>query len=153
MGYDPPHVTVYIGMTADYYCLCFTILFLLHLIALFVMKNYLSDDFQQLNVLDKLLHSAESTSFPFAVMDWDYKRHGGPKQHYERMKKIQLEVVWNIIINGLFNCFLLIPLVYLCKLYIKSAYFLLFYRKKYVCMINKTEKVIQKPSLTYSKLA
>ena len=84
------------------------------------MKCYLSEDFQQLNFLDKVLHCAESMSFAFPVRDWDYHKHGGPKEHYARMKSNQRETLWNININLFVNCCYLLPLVYFCKLFIYS---------------------------------
>ena len=80
-----------------------------------IMKNIVSDEFKQLNILDQVLHCAESSSFPFSVYDWDYRKDGGPVEHYKRMKKTRLETMLNVMINCVFSCCLLTPLVYLCK--------------------------------------
>ena len=114
LGYDPPNVTVYTGISARYYGVIFLVIFLIHMAALFLLKSFFSQDFTELNVLEKVLHCAESTSFPYAVRDWDFKK-GGPQEHYARMKDVRFEVSWNISINLIFNCSLLVPLVYLCK--------------------------------------
>ena len=103
-------------MSAKYYCIVFVIIFALQLIALFIMKIIVSDDFKQLNILDQVLHCIESSSFPFSVNDWDYHKDGGPVEHYKRMKKTRLETMLNVTINCVFSCCLLTPLVYLCKL-------------------------------------
>ena len=116
MGYTPPSVTLYTGMSAKYYCILFAIIFALHLIALFIMKSIVSNDFNEMNILDKILHCVESSSFPFCVNDWDFRNDGGPVEHYKRMKKTRFETMLNVMINCFFSCILLIPLVYLCKL-------------------------------------
>ena len=117
LGYDPPPVSVYTGMSTYSYCVCFIVINFLHIIVLMILKNCVSHDFQLLNILDKVLHCAESTSFAFAVRDWDYHKYGGPNEHYAQMKRNQCETIWNIIINLFFNLCYLVPLVYLCKLF------------------------------------
>ena len=115
LGYDPPSASVYTGMSTQSYFVCFLVMNVLHILFLMIMKSCLSQDFQQLNFLDKVLHCAESTSFAFPVRDWDYHKHGGPKEHYARMKSNHRENLWNININLFVNCCYLLPLVYLCK--------------------------------------
>ena len=119
LGYDPPSASVYTGMSTQSYFVCFIVMNVLHILFLIIMKSCLSEDFQQLNFLDKVLHCAESMSFAFPVRDWDYHKHGGPHQHYARMKSNHRETLWNININLFVNCCYLLPLVYLCKLFIQ----------------------------------
>ena len=113
--YDAPDVSYYTGMPYFYYCIVFVVLYFAHLIALLILKQNVSQDFKKLNLLEKLLHCLASTSFAFPVKDWDFEKGGGPHEHYARMKANHYETKWNIIINLLFNCCLLVPLVYLCK--------------------------------------
>ena len=115
LGYDPPPVTAYTGMSTRYYSLVFVILLVVHILTLMALKSKVSPDFQELNWLDKFLHSIESTNFPFAVNDWDLPKVGGVNEYYERMRNVRLEVVCNVAINLIFNCCLLTPLIYLCK--------------------------------------
>ena len=116
LGYDPPPVTVYTGMSSGNYCWCFFMMLIIHILALMFMKGKVSPDFRKLNLLDRLLHSAVSTNFPFAVNDWDLKKTDRFEEYYENMTNNRLEVVLNIMINLIFNLFLLTPMEHLCKL-------------------------------------
>ena len=115
LGYDPPDATLYTRVSGGYYCLIFAIIYALHILALFVMKKIVSTDFKNANMFEQMVHTLESTNFAFPLQDWDCKKSGGPDEHYGRMKENQVEVIWNIIINFIFNCLLLTPLSYLCK--------------------------------------
>ena len=117
LGYDPPPVTVYTGMTAGNYCWCFFAMLFVHILVLMFMKGKVSRDFRRLNLLDRLLHAAVSTNFPFAVNDWDLIKTDRLDEYHEKMRSNRTEVVWNIVINLIFNLFLLTPMVYLCKYY------------------------------------
>ena len=110
LGYDPPNETVYTGISSFYYCLCFMGLHILQTLALFIMKWNGSKDFKNANFLEKILHTAESTNFAYSMYDWDFKRSGGPNEHYARMKEGRLEIIWNIVINLIANCVLITPL-------------------------------------------
>ena len=120
LGFDPPPVTAYSGISGMMYCISFIVMFVLHLIILIILKINVSTDFQNLNLLEKLLHAAQSTNFPFSVNDWDVLTRNGPNEHYVKMKENEFEVIWNIVINVVFNCFLVAPMVYLCKLEIQN---------------------------------
>ena len=115
LGYDPPDVTVYTGISAGYYCLIFAIISVAQMIVLFVMKWNASSDFQNANIIEKALHVAESTNFPYSMFDWDFIKKGGPNQHFARMKESRLEIILNIVINVIVDMLLLSPLTYLCK--------------------------------------
>ena len=67
LGYDPPNETVYTGISGNYYCLYFFILYLCQTVAIFILKKKLSSDFRNSNIFDQFLHSAESTNFAFAM--------------------------------------------------------------------------------------
>ena len=53
------------------------------------MKKIVSKDFNKENIFEQLLHSVESTNFAFSMNDWDFKKSGGPDEHYSRMKDIR----------------------------------------------------------------
>ena len=79
------------------------------------MKKIVSKDFNKENIFEQLLHSVESTNFAFSMNDWDFKKSGGPDEHYSRMKDIRVEIISNIIINFVANIILLTPLTCLCE--------------------------------------
>ena len=89
-----------------------------HILVLMFMKGKVSRDFRRLNLLDRLLHAAVSTNFPFAVNDWDLIKTDRLEDYHEKMRNNRTEVVWNIVINLIFNLCLLTPMAYLCKYYI-----------------------------------
>ena len=107
-------------MQARYYCLWFFVLIVAQILAILVLKSYVSSEFQKLNKLDKLLHCAVSSNFPFSTRDWDFQNDGGPDEYYARMKENGFEVTVNIFINWFFNTLLLTPMVYLCKYNLKQ---------------------------------
>ena len=74
------------------------------------MKKFISKDFNNTKILEQLLHATESTNFAFSLNDWDFRKSGGPSEHYAAMKSNQKEVIWNIVINFVSNCILLTPL-------------------------------------------
>ena len=117
LGYDPPDETVYTGISASNYCLCFGILSVLHMVVLFILKWNVSSDFRNSNIFDQTLHVAESTNFPYSMYDWDDIKSGGPNELYIRMKSCRIEIILNIIINMVVSMLLLTPLTYLCKYY------------------------------------
>ena len=119
LGFDSPNETLYTGISATAYCLCFVILYLCQTLAIFIMKWKFSTDFRSANLLDQVLHVAESTNFAFSMHDWDVKKTGGPNENYERMKAVRFEIILNILINLATNLILLTPLPCLCK-YSKS---------------------------------
>ena len=121
LGYDPPSSIVYTGISGAYYCMYFAVLYAIHVLALFVMKKLVSSDFSKTNILEQLLHAIESTNFGFSLNDWDFRKSGGPDEHYATMKSNQKEVIWNIIINFISNCILLTPLPCLCECH-KSSF-------------------------------
>merc|ERR1711971_1315536 len=86
LGYDPPPVTVYTGMTAGNYCWCFFAMLFVHILVLMFMKGRVSRDFRRLNLLDRLLHAAVSTNFPFAVNDWDLIKTDRLDEYHEKMR-------------------------------------------------------------------
>ena len=81
------------------------------------MKWNASSDFRNANIVEKALHVAESTNFPYSMFDWDFIKKGGPNQHFARMKESRLEIILNIVINVIVDMLLLSPLTYLCKYY------------------------------------
>ena len=93
--------------------------FVAHLIAIAILKQNVSKDFQNVNLLDKILHCVECISFAYPLYDWDFKKRGGVNENYERMKNVHFEGAWNIFINLIFSCCHLVLLIFLSKYHFK----------------------------------
>ena len=115
LGYDPPDKTVYTGISSTHYTIIFCLLYFCHILAIFIMKRSVSEDFRNANIFNKILHSVESTNFAYSMNDWDFQKTGGPNEHYKRMTDVRLEIILNILINLGINLLLLTPLPFLCK--------------------------------------
>lgn len=100
-------------MQARYYCLWFVVLIAAQILAIMVLKSYVSSEFQKLNGFEKLLHCVVSSNFPFSTRDWDFRNDGGPEEHNARKEENSFEVTVNIFINWFFNTLLLSPVIYL----------------------------------------
>ena len=108
-----PDVTLYIGLNWHSYLIIFFAHVALHMVIIFIAKYMLSQVFKHdFNLLDKLIHSFENTNVPFNCQEWD-DGIGDAEQHRRRMRMNWKEGLVVIIINAVFNTFLLIPLCYL----------------------------------------
>ena len=109
----PPDVTLYIGFTWRPYLFMFFGHVGIHMIVIFIAKLFISQAFRQdLNILDKVLHSLENTNVPFNAKEWD-DGEGDAEEHRRRMHSNWKEGLVTIIINAVFNTSLLVPLYYL----------------------------------------
>ena len=110
---SPPDFTLYIGLSPRYYLLIFFASIGIHMIVIFVTKCKLSEDFwKSFNLLEKIIHCLENTNLPYNTKEWDDGK-GDASEHKKRMRSNWFEVLAVIIINGIFNLLLLVPLIYL----------------------------------------
>ena len=58
------------------------------------------------------MHAFQSVATPFSSKDWAYGE-GSCKQHFERMKMVEKEVIGTIKINAVFLVLHILPLAYL----------------------------------------
>ena len=112
--YAPPPITTYTYFTLQQYFGIFAGLLAFQTFVIFVVKYFWSLDFKNLNCLEKLLHSIESSHFAFPVHDWDHEQ-GSCEDHMYRMKRNRTETLIVTMINLGFNLILLFPLAILCK--------------------------------------
>ena len=112
--YAPPPITTYTYFTLQQYFGIFAGLLAFQTFVIFVVKYFWSLDFKNLNCLEKLLHSIETSHFAFPVHDWDHEQ-GSCEDHMYRMKRNRTETLIVMMINLGFNLILLFPLGILCK--------------------------------------
>ena len=110
---SPPDYTYYTGVQLRYFLLAFFILIGLQVLVNFLVKRKLSLPFlKELNFLEKVIHCFENTNIPYNAKEWDDGK-GDAKEHIKRKQANWKEVLAIIIINGVFNLLLLVPLCYL----------------------------------------
>ena len=108
-----PDVTLYTGLTWLPYLYIFFAHVAIHTLVIFIAKFKLSQVFKHgFNLLDKFIHSLENTNLPFNCQEWDDGK-GDAEEHRRRMCLNWKEGLIIIIINSVFNSFLLVPLYYL----------------------------------------
>ena len=66
--------------------------------------------FQQLNILEKVIHCLESTNLPYNVQEWDTPREGQAEDHVKWMKANRIEGLALITLNFIFKLVMLIPI-------------------------------------------
>ena len=112
---SPPDYTYYTGIGLQLYLLIFFIWTGIHMSVIFMAKSKLSSSFwNNFNILEKIIHCLENANIPYNGKEWDDEK-GDAKEHRIRMKNNWFEGLTVILINGVFNLVLLIPLVYLGK--------------------------------------
>ena len=112
---SPPDYTIYTGIGLQLYLLVFFIWTGIHMSVIFMAKRKLSNAFwNDFNILEKIIHCFENANIPYNSTEWDDDK-GNAKEHRIRMKNNWFEGLIVILINGVFNLVLLIPLVYLGK--------------------------------------
>ena len=108
-----PDVTLYTGFTWRPYLYILFAHIAIQAIVIFIAKFKLSLVFKySFNLLDKFIHSLENTNLPFNCREWD-DGTGDAEEHRRRMCLNWKEGLVIIIINGVFNSSLLVPLYYL----------------------------------------
>ena len=112
---SPPDYTYYTGVQLRYFLLAFFISIGLQVFVNFLVKSKLSLPFlKELNFLEKFIHCFENTNIPYNTKEWDNDK-GDANQHIKRKEANWIEGLVMIIINGVFNTILLIPLCFLGK--------------------------------------
>ena len=111
-----PDYTFYVGFKLKFYLIAFFAHLGVHMLAIFVAKIKLSLSFKHsFNILEKFIHCLENSNLPYNAKEWD-DGEGDAQAHKDRMQSNWFEVLAIILINGLFNILLLLPLFFLGEL-------------------------------------
>ena len=111
-----PDYTFYVGFKLKIYLALFFAHVGLHMLVIFVAKTKLSLSFKDsFNVLEKFIHCLENSNLPYNAKEWDDGK-GDAQAHKDRMQSNWFEVLAIILINGIFNLLLLLPLFFLGEL-------------------------------------
>ena len=107
---SPPSYTTITYFSLGEYFIGFCIILFVQTISVFMAKCVLCQHFKELNVFEKVLHSIENINIPFNSEEWDNGK-GDAEAHQNRMKKNSREIMFVMLVNFIFNSFMLIPLV------------------------------------------
>ena len=110
----PPPYSLYTGLDSKSYFLIFAVLWSLQVFLIWLKNFRRSKIFRTLSGFDQVMHSWQSVICPAPSVDWSVGQ-GGYKEHFDRMKTIENEVVETTMINSVFQGFHILPLVYLGK--------------------------------------
>ena len=112
---SPPDYTYYTGIPLGHFLLAFFISLGIQVLIIFIVKRQLSLPFlKELNFLEKVIHCFENTNIPYNAKEWD-DDNGDANEHIKRKEANWIEGLVMIIINGVFNTILLIPMCFLGK--------------------------------------
>ena len=110
---SPPDYTLYTGIGLGYYLLIFMFHIAVHMMAVFIAKFMLSEEFRKyFNLLEKAIHCLENTNIPYNSREWDDGK-GNAEEHIKRQKSNWIEILAVIFINFAFNALLLTSFWYL----------------------------------------
>ena len=109
----PPSFELYTVFSLRYYLISFIVLFGLQMISITFIKWKFSFAFNEFNFLDHFIHSIENTIIPYNVKEWCAVKSGNRDDHKDRMTKNRKEGISLILVNAVFNCLHLIPLIVL----------------------------------------
>ena len=87
-------------------------LFILHSLAIVVIKLITSEEFRKGGIrFQKVIHIITNTNIPMMYCDWDYK-DVSVEEHRRRYKKTEIEMGCLLLVNTVFSLMLLGPLWY-----------------------------------------
>ena len=109
---NPPHYSLYTGISLS---ATFTLFFILsgaQLLAIFVVKIFTSEKFSKRgDFLNKFIHILLSLNIAYPFEDWDQGRFT-VTEYRKRHKQTNNEMAWSLSVNILFSVIMLIPLFY-----------------------------------------
>ena len=107
----PPGYNRYTLFTLAESVQLFGILFLLHFLAVFMVKVLKAEKFREADKLEKLLHVMENLNIPYPLEDFDVL-NGTEREHRERFEKVNTEVLLTMVVNMIIHLLMLAPLWY-----------------------------------------
>ena len=107
----PPGYNRYTLFTLAESVQLFGILFLLHFLAVYMVKVLKAEKFREADKLEKLLHVMENLNIPYPLEDFDVL-NGTEREHRERFEKVNTEVLLTMVVNMIIHLLMLAPLWY-----------------------------------------
>ena len=105
-----PNYTYYTLFSLKVYFFIFLGLFVSQILAIFLVKLKLTENFSNFNIFEKIIHSIENSNLAYNVEEWDSPRNGDAVAHIERMKSNRVEGLVMIMVNFIFKLIMLSPL-------------------------------------------
>ena len=114
--YEPPSIELYTEFSLAIYFLAFWFLLSIQSLTIFIADKFCINSIpSSATTWECIIHAFQKTSFPFPFANW-HDEIGSCQDHIKKKKESQCEVFVAMLINLLFNMFMLIPLPILCKI-------------------------------------
>ena len=117
-----PEYILYTTFRLKHYFMFFWIIVAFHIIIIYQIKKW-NLSFQKLTWLEKIIHSMENVLISANTNEWDSGK-GNSNEHKSRMLANQKEMSTLILVNTIFNYFLMAPM---CILGNANLFWILFY--------------------------
>ena len=105
---QPPHYSVYTGLSLGHTFSAFLILMVLHLIAITVVKIIFTTKTKKESWFNFMVHGLENINFPFPFKDWDTENLTVAK-FKQRVMEVNIEMAWTYVVNFIFNTLMFCP--------------------------------------------
>ena len=113
--YKPPPLELYTKFSLQAYFLSFWVILFIQNLAIFIIDTLWVKTIPENTTLwERLIHAIVKSHFPFPFTNW-HEAKGNCKDHVQKQKEAQHEVLVTTAVNLIFNMILLIPFVILCK--------------------------------------
>ena len=107
-----PHYKQYTLLSLQETFIALILLSILQFLAIFVVKRYLSTDFQEeAHITNKVIHTLENINFGSPYRDWDDGDYS-VEQFKERASAVRSEMIWTQAINFIATLLMMVPLWY-----------------------------------------
>ena len=106
----PPHYSLYTILSLRESFFCFVGLSCLHLIVIILTKQKWSYAYNELSILELLIHGIENTNIPYNIRQWCGPNNGNSADHRKRMLSNRNEGIALIMVSCIFNVLHLGPL-------------------------------------------
>lgn len=108
---NPPHYSLYTGLTLSQYFFLFCYIMLVQIVAIFTVKVLTVDGLKFNDCFELIIHSIENCNIPFPWKDWD-EGCGDISFYKTRFEKVNREMKWTMLVNHFTHQMLLVPLVF-----------------------------------------
>ena len=108
--HQPPHYSLYTGLALGHTFVTFLVLMALHLISITMVKIKTVKNINKENWFNVFVHSIENLNLPFQYKDWADTDNLTVVEFKNRLREMNIEMVYSFIINIVFNMMMFVPL-------------------------------------------
>ena len=111
-----PHYTIYTGLTLGQTFISFIGLFVLHFLAILVVKSFTIEHFWLKGHYNKFVHILTNMNIATPWRDWDQDKCS-VEQHKVKHRKVNIEMAVMMMLNFFISLLMILPLFYTGKCY------------------------------------